>query len=258
MNQATGLIVFGALAACAPGTGQIAHRHDFGESAISVLVFSKTTEFRHSSIKNGIAMIQQLGIGNDFSVDATEDSSLFTDENLANYQVVVFLSTSGTILDADQKAAFVRYIESGGGFVGIHSATDTEYDWVWYGQLVGTYFRVHPDIQPATVVIEDPSHPSTASLPALWMRTDEWYNFRTNPRGAVHVLAAMDESTYSGGDMGDHPISWCHDFDGGRAWYTALGHTEASYDEPLFQEHVLGGILSTAGRMAADCAAGGE
>jgi len=258
MIKTTGWVVLCALAACAPRRTQLEVQNVSDAPTFSVLVFSKTTGFRHSSIPNGIAMIQQLGIDNGFTVDATEDSSFFTDDNLANYQVVVFLSTTGTILDSDQKSVFQRYIESGGGFVGIHSATDTEYDWAWYGQLVGTFFRTHPAIQPATVVIEDPNHPSTASLPMLWMRTDEWYSFQTNPRGGVHVLAVMDESSYTGGDMGDHPISWCHDFDGGRAWYTALGHTEESYDEPLYQQHVLGGIMTVAGAIAADCSVSEE
>jgi len=167
---------------------------------------------------------------------------------------VIFLSTTGTILDDGQKAVFQRYIESGNGYVGIHSATDTEYDWAWYGGLVGTFFRDHPSIQPASIQIEDPNHPSTASLSQPWQRTDEWYNFQTNPRGSVHVLATMDESSYEGGDMGDHPIAWCHDVaGGGRSWYTALGHTEESYSEPLFRQHLLGGIMTSAGVQAADC-----
>lgn len=247
--------MFASLLAC---TGETSSNLSFQSSgsAFSALIFSKTTGFRHQSIPNGIAMIRQLGTDNGFRVDATEDASKFTDDILAQYQAVVFLNTTGTVLDPDQENAFQRYIQNGGGFVGIHSATDTEYDWAWYGDLVGTYFRAHPDIQPATVSIVDFEHPSTAGLPARWMRTDEWYNFRTNPRPSVHVLAVMDESTYSGGDMGDHPISWCHDFDGGRAWYTALGHTPDSYSEPLFQQHVLGGILSTAGVAQGDCTVG--
>jgi type 1 glutamine amidotransferase len=252
-NKVSAWFLFCAIAACATQDTQKDARGVSKNAAFSVLVFSKTTGFRHSSIPNGIAMIQQLGVDNEFAVEATEDSSLFNDGDLANFRVVVFLSTTGTVLDSKQRSAFERYIQSGGGFVGIHSATDTEYEWAWYGRLVGTYFRSHPDIQPATVVIEDPKHPSTASLPALWMRTDEWYNFQSNPRGRVHVLAVMDESTYSGGDMGDHPISWCHDFDGGYAWYTALGHTEESYGEADFQQHVLGGILSAAGAKPAEC-----
>jgi len=219
----------------------------------SVLVFSKTTGFRHSSIPNGIAAIQQLGAKNGFSVTATEDSSLFTAANLAKYKVVVFLSTTGDILDADQKAAFESYIHKGGGFAGVHAATDTEYKWPFYGKLVGAYFLSHPKIQTATVDVTDRTHPSTAALPATLTRTDEWYNFRVNPRGQVHVLAVVDEKSYTGGTMGDHPVAWCHEFEGGRAWYTAMGHTEESYAEPLFLDHLLGGIRSAAGVVPANC-----
>jgi cytochrome c len=189
-----------------------------------------------------------LGADHGFAVDSTEDAARFTDTELARYKVVVFLSTTGDILDPGQKAAFERYIRSGGGFVGIHSASDTEYQWAWYGRLVGAYFASHPVIQRATVRIEDPSHPSTKGLPAAWERTDEWYNFRSNPRGAAHILATVDETTYSGGKMGaDHPIAWCQQIDGGRSWYTAMGHTSESYAEPLYRLHLLGGIESAAG-----------
>ena len=219
----------------------------------AVLVFSKTSAFRHDSIPDGIAAIQTLGAENGFAVDSTEDAARFTDAELARYKVVVFLSTTGDILDDAQKAAFERYIRSGGGFVGVHSASDTEYRWAWYGRLVGAYFANHPEIQPATVHIEDRTHPSTRDLPAVWHRTDEWYNFRSNPRGAVHVLATLDEATYSGGKMsGDHPIAWCQAIDGGRSWYTAMGHTSESYAEPLFRLHLLGGIESAAG-VAGSC-----
>lgn len=224
-------------------------------ASFAALIYSKTNGFRHTSIRNGIAAIQQLGEDYNFLVDATEDQTYFTDDNLAYYSVVIFLSTTGNnILNADQKAAFERYIQSGGGFVGIHSASDTEYNWAWYGQLVGAYFNDHPNIQRATIHIEDPNHPATASLPDPWIRTDEWYNVRPNPRANVHVLATLDETSYQGGTMGaDHPITWCHDYDGGRAWYTALGHTEESYSEPQFLDLLLGGILTAAGVKAADC-----
>ena len=210
--------------------------------SFKVLVFSKTSAFRHASIPDGIAAIKDLGALNNFEVVATEDASVFTDNGLAPYKAVIFLSTTGDILDTNQQAAFERYIRNGGGFVGVHSATDTEYSWPWYGDLVGAYFLGHPAIQNATVVVEDTNDISTAHLPAAWARNDEWYNFQTNPRANVHVLCRLDESTYSGGTMGDHPIAWYHEYDGGRAWYTAGGHTSASYYEPLFRLHLLGGI----------------
>ena len=224
-----------------------------GDPRFNVLVFSKTTGFRHDSIPQGIAAIEALGAEHGFAVDSTEDAERFSDDVLARYTVVVFLNTTGDVLDAGEKAAFERYIRSGGGFVGIHSASDTEYGWSWYGRLVGTWFASHPPIQRATVHIANPDHPSMKGLPALWERTDEWYNFRSNPRGAVQVLATLDEATYSGGAMGaDHPISWCQTIDGGRSWYTAMGHTKESYDEPLFRLHLLGGIESAAG-VAGSC-----
>jgi len=171
--------------------------------------------------------------------------------NLARYDAVVFLLTTGTILDDNQKAAFERYIRSGGGYVGVHSASDTEYDWSWYGGLVGAYFdRIHghSKIVKATIHVTDRTHPSTMMLPAIWVRTDEWYNFATNPRGKVNVLMTLDEKSYKGGTMGaDHPIAWYHEYDGGRAWYTALGHTSESYYEPLFLAHLWGGIVYAAG-----------
>jgi type 1 glutamine amidotransferase len=214
----------------------------------AVLVFSKTAGFRHDSIPQGIAAIAGLGVEYGFSVDSTEDASRFTTADLARYLVVVFLCTTGDILDRDQEAAFEGFIRAGGGFAGIHSASDTEYQWAWYGRLVGAYFADHPQIQPAAVRVEDAGHPSTKDLPVIWRRTDEWYNFRSNPRGAARVLATLDEATYSGGKMGgDHPIAWCQEIDGGRSWYTAMGHTSESYAEPFFRRHLLGGIESAAG-----------
>ena len=224
-----------------------------GDPRFTVLVFSKTTGFRHDSIPQGIAAIEELGAENGFAVETTEDAARFSDAVLARYKVVVFLSTTGDVLDTGEKAAFERYIRSGGGFVGIRSASDTEYGWPWYGRLVGTRFGSHPHVQRATVHIANPDHPSTKGLPAAWERTDEWYNFRSNPRGAVQVLATLDEATYSGGAMGaDHPIAWCQTIDGGRSWYTAMGHTKQSYDEPLFRLHLLGGIEGAAG-VAGSC-----
>ena len=219
-----------------------------------VLVFSKTAGYRHASIPDGIAAIRRLGVANHFVVNASEDASLFNDVSLATYQAVIFLNTTGDVLNPDQMSAFQRYIERGGGFVGIHSASDTEHHWPWYGNLVGAYFYSHPAIQPATVRVVDFINPSTALLPMNWQRTDEWYNFDRDPRDTVHVLTTVDESTYSGGTMGpDHPIAWCHLYDGGRAWYTAGGHTIQSYSEPLFEKHILGGIEFAAAMKAANC-----
>ncbi|MET8280356.1 ThuA domain-containing protein [Micromonospora sp. NPDC005174] len=220
----------------------------------TVLVFSKTAGFRHGSITPGITAIQQLGAANGFTVEATEDAGQFTDANLARFAAVIWLSTTGDVLNAAQQTAFERYITAGGGYVGVHSASDTEYDWPWYGGLVGAYFASHPAEQTATVTVADQVHPSTKGLPQRWSRFDELYNYRTNPRGNVHVLATLDENTYSGGSMGyDHPISWCQNYSGGRAWYTGLGHTDASYTDTAFRQHLLGGIQTAAGAVTADC-----
>jgi uncharacterized protein len=216
-----------------------------------LLVFSKTGGFRHASIKDGKIALQKLATEHNFSVDFTEDAAAFSDANLAHYNAVVFMLTTGTILDDNQKAAFERYIRAGGGYVGVHSASDTEYAWSWYGGLVGAYFdRVHghSKVVQATIHVTDRTHLSTMMLPALWVRTDEWYNFASNPRGKVNVLMTIDESTYKGGTMGaDHPIAWYHEYDGGRAWYTALGHTSESYYEPLFLAHLWGGVIYAVG-----------
>ena len=223
----------------------------------SVLVFSKTTMYRHASITNGIAAIRRLGEENGFVVDATEDSSVFTVTNLARYRAVVFLSTSGDILNEEQQTAFQHYLNSGGGLAAVHAGiaggVATEGGWGWYGQLCCTEFTNHSAIVEASVRVEDTGNSSTAHLPNLWVRTDEWYNFIANPRGKVRVLASLDESTYKGGTMGhDHPVAWCRAIDRGRFWYTALGHTEASYTEPGFLRHLLGGIQIAAGVKPAD------
>jgi type 1 glutamine amidotransferase len=213
------------------------------DAPYKVLVFSKTAGFRHSSIPNGIAAVQALGSANNFTVTATEDANAFTAANLAQYQTVVFMSTTGDVLNDAQQTAFEAYIRGGGGYVGVHAAADTEYSWPFYGSLVGAYFESHPAIQPATLTVQDHSHPATAHLGARWSRTDEWYNFRSNPRPGVRVLITANESSYAGGTMGaDHPLVWCQSFRGGRSFYTAMGHTTESYDEPAFRAHLLGGL----------------
>lgn len=225
-----------------------------------VLIFTKTNGWRHASIPDGVQMMRELGEEHDFAVTHTEDSTRFNADTLSQYGAVAFLSTSGDVLNAEQEAAFEEYVEGGGGYVGIHSASDTEYEWSWYGNLVGAYFQDHPEVQPATVVVEDRDHPSTQMLPRQWERTDEWYNFRQNPRGDVHVLMTLDESSYSGGEHGDdHPIAWCHALgEGGRAWYTGLGHTKESFREPLFREHVLGGLQWVLGTAEGECSVSTE
>ena len=259
-------------------------------------MFSKTSGYRHASIEAGVAALQQLGKAEGFIVEATEDSTVFTEENLKNYATVVFLNTSGDVLNNWQQADFQRYIEAGGGFVGIHGAAATEYDWKWYGKLVGAFFDEHPDIQKATVKVADKEHPATKDLPAEWPRTDEWYNFKPVPpsdkvyiTGAtgnythssadsseaainvppdvrwtydskkpflsenVKVLLTLDEGSYKGGKHGaSHPIAWAQEYEGGRSFYTALGHTEEGFSEENYLKHLLGGIKWTIGKGKLD------
>jgi cytochrome c len=210
-----------------------------------VLVFSRTTGFRHSSIETGIAAVQKLGRENAFTVEATEDAAAFSERNLKRFRAVVFLNTTGDILDARQQDAFERYIQAGGGWVGIHSAADTEYEWPWYGRLAGAYFESHPNnpnVRKGTFRVLDKSHPSTQGLPDRWEREDEFYNFKAIDRD-IRVLVDIDETSYEGGTNGArHPMSWYHAYDGGRAFYTNMGHTEATFSEPLFLRHLLGGL----------------
>jgi uncharacterized protein len=214
----------------------------------SVLVFTRTTGFRHRSIDAGTTAITELGREHGFQVTSTEDPAYFSDARLAEHDAVVFLSTTLTVLDDTQKQAFKRYIRSGGGFVGIHSATDTEYDWPWYGELVGAWFDNHPPgVIDAAIEVVDASHPATAHLPQRWERRDEWYNFGYM-NANVNVLLKLDTDSYLGSDHpGNHPVAWYHEFDGGRSFYTALGHSSEAFSEALFLQHLLGGIFYAMG-----------
>lgn len=213
-----------------------------------VLVFSRTLGYRHANIPLGIAAIRALGQEHGFQVDATEESEAFTPENLARYRAVVLLSVTGDVLNEAQQEALKGYLEGGGGVAAIHGAifgpSAMEENWKWYEEACGAAFKNHSGIVPATVRREDTRHPSTRELPDTWQRTDEWYNFASNPRPRVQVLLTLDEATYAGGEMGtDHPIAWCRRVGAGRFWYTAMGHTDESFSESLFLRHILGGIL---------------
>jgi type 1 glutamine amidotransferase len=218
-------------------------RFDMPGDSVSILIFSKTSGYRHESIEAGVRAITEIMAESASGVYQTEDASAFSDDSLAKYDVVIFLNTTGTLFDQPQRAAFKRFIQGGGGFVGIHSASDTEYDWPWYGKLVGAYFESHPHIQEARLFVDDRNHPSTAHLSEEWRRTDEWYNFQSAPEG-VNVIMRLDPESFEGGTMGsDHPIAWYHEYDGGRSVYTAGGHTEESFAELAFRQHLLGAIL---------------
>lgn len=219
---------------------------------VKVLVFSKTEGHRHGSISSGIKAVEKLGVENGFKVDATEDASFFSEETLTQYATIIFLNTTGDVLNAAQQADFERYIQAGGGFVGVHSATDTEYEWPWYNKLVGAYFNGHPKVQEATLNILNNEHESTKSLNGTWVKKDEWYNFKDiNPD--VNVLIEIDETSYEGGTNGEHhPLAWYHNYDGGRAFYTEMGHTNETFEDPTFLNHLLGGIKYAIGSNTFD------
>ena len=209
----------------------------------TILIFSLTKGFHHASIADGIIAIKKLGLANGFEVDTTTNVNLFTTENLSKYKALVFLSPTGSnVFSDEQKQAFKKYINNGGGFVGIHAATDCNYEWEWYGRMVGGYFISHPKVQNAKLNIVAPKNKMMKGLPASWSHTDEWYNFKNfNPE--VKVLIKVDETSYTGGTMkDDHPISWYHEFEGGKVFYTGLGHTKETYTEELFLQHLLAGL----------------
>jgi len=217
---------------------------------LKVLVFSKTAGYRHKSIADGLKMFSELAQQENWTLTATEDAGLFTSDFLKNFDVVVFLSPTHDVLNAQEQAAFKQFMESGKGFVGIHSASDCEYDWPWYGKLVGAYFKTHPPVQQATIVIEDTNHPAMVPFKDMktFTTTDEWYCFTSNPRAHVHVLAHLDESSIkktnkeNNWQMGDHPLIWYQEINGMRSFYTALGHVAEDYQNPKFQAHIAGAV----------------
>lgn len=208
-----------------------------------ILVFSLTKGFRHNSIDAGKAALLKMGSEKNWNVDTTEDATLFTEAYLKQYGVIVFLNTTGNILNDEQQISFKKYIQAGGGFVGIHSAADTEYDWPWYNNLVGAYFESHPEPQAALYTIIDKVHPAVSFMPDTLHRTEEIYNFKSFKRGLVKVLITVDEKSYTGGNMPDyHPIAWYHNYDEGRAFYTEWGHYSQAFTETLFLQHIEGAI----------------
>lgn len=227
------------------------------QEQFNCLVFSKTEGYRHESILEGVQAIRALGQKHYFNVIWKEDATIFNDAELKKYKVIVFLNNSGDIFNEEQQKAFKKYIQNGGGFVGVHGASATEYDWEWFGKLIGRYFKIHPVIQTAKMHVIDKSHPSTYHLPDKWLWTDEWYDFYEPLSDDLVDVITVDESTYNpeakwdeveSKGMGDyHPIAWYHEYDGGRAYYTALGHIRASYLDPLFLKHLYGAIYWAAG-----------
>ena len=217
-----------------------------------VLLFTKTDGFHHESINEGVTAIKQLANRHTFSVDWHENAAIFTEKGLEKYNAVIFLNTTGNILNEEQQAAFEKFIQSGKGFVGIHSASDTEYDWAWYTKMVGMMFKIHPLQQTAYLKVEDSNFPGMERFPKKLLWTDEWYEFSTPAKSTdLKFLVSVDENSYDpkakwgtneGKGMGFHPISWYHKYDGGRAFYTALGHIPLVYSDQTYLDHVYGGI----------------
>jgi type 1 glutamine amidotransferase len=242
--KASKLLVLSLLGLAAAG---VARAEQF-----SALLFSKAAGWHHESILEGVTAIRNLGKLHDFNVFWTEDASrVFKDEELKKYRVVIFLSTTGDALNDDQQAAFERYIRAGGGFVGIHAAADTEYNWPWYTKMVGHMFHIHPAVQTATIKVENPNFPGMDRFAKRFLATEEWYEYDA-PRSKLNYLLSVDEKTYKpyakwgpkeGKGMGDfHPIAWYHEYDGGRAFYTGLGHLPQTFSDANFLHHVYGGI----------------
>lgn len=216
------------------------------------LLFTKTDGFHHESIHEGVTGVRLLASRHNFSVDWQENASVFNDKNLEKYQVVIFLNTTGNILNEEQQTAFEKFIKSGKGYVGIHSAADTEYDWVWYTKLVGMMFKIHPQQQTAYLKVEDSNFPGMERFPKKLLWTDEWYTYSERKADDLHLLVTVDEKTYdpsvkwgdtdSKGMGAVHPISWYHKYDGGRSFYTGLGHIGLVYSDQTFLDHLYGGI----------------
>lgn len=218
----------------------------------NALLFSKTAGFHHESIHEGVTAIREMGERHFFNVDWQESATVFNDKNLARFDVVIFLNTTSDVLNEEQQKAMETFIQSGKGYVGIHSASDTEYEWEWYTKLVGRLFKIHPSIQTAVIQVEDRSFPGFELMPDRRLWTDEWYQYGEEKIDDLNYLLTVDENTFDpkvkwgdniGNGMGDfHPISWYHNYDGGRAFYTGLGHVPATFGDLIFLEHLFGGI----------------
>ncbi|WP_438977560.1 ThuA domain-containing protein [Polaribacter sp.] len=211
-----------------------------------ILVFTKTNGFRHKSIPSGINYFINLKKVTNWKIDFSENSNDFSKENLSNYNVVVFLNTTGNLFNENQKKAFKKYIANGNGFVGIHAASNTEEQWPWFTNLVGATFKNHPKVQNAKVFIHQESeHPAISHLQKEEVFKDEWYNFKKPVAKHANVLVSVDETSYKGKKMNtkNHPITWYHHYNGGRIFYTGLGHTDESYADIRFQKMIKGGIL---------------
>ena len=217
------------------------------DKKINVLVYSKTIGFRHNSISTGLKMMSDLAQERNWVMTSTENADLFTPEFLKTFDVVVFLNPTQDVLNEQQQKNFEAFMAGGRGFVGIHAAADCEYDWPWYGQLNGAFFKTHPAAQKATVIFEDTDHPSMVPFKGMKTYTtfDEWYSFKENPRAKVHVLARLDETSLDAATqkddtwkMVDHPLIWYQENGNTRSFYTVFGHTPEAFQDAKIKEHI--------------------
>jgi type 1 glutamine amidotransferase len=216
------------------------------------LIVTTTNGWHHEALHHGVLAIKEMAKRNSFEAVLFEDPGSFTDKNLQQFQVVIFLNTTGDIFNAEQQKVMERFIQSGKGYVGIHSASDTEYEWEWYTKLVGRMFHIHPVIQTAKLQVTDSSFPGLQGFANGKLWTDEWYEFGKPLVNDLQVVLSVDESSYDpkadwgarkGVGMGkEHPVAWYHNYDGGRSFYTALGHVPAIYSDKAFLDHLYAGI----------------
>jgi len=226
----------------------------FAQKQFKVLMITTTRGWHHESLHAGVVAIQQLAARNSFEVALLEDPNGFTDKYVEQFQAILFLNTSGDIFNAEEQKVMERFIKSGKGFVGIHSASDTEYEWDWYTKMVGRMFHIHPAVQTAKMKILDPKFPGLQGFADGKLWTEEWYEFGPEKVTDLTYILGVDEETYNpkadwgarakGVGMGKvHPLAWYHNYDGGRAFYTALGHLPTNFSEPAFLDHLYAGIF---------------
>ena len=209
----------------------------------SVLVLTETADYVHESIETGIELIKYIGDRNKFNVYHSDDSRVIKYNNLENIKTLIFLNTTADILSDEEQLVMEKFIQSGKGYVGIHSASDTEYEWKWYGELVGGYYKSHPDGTTTAKVLKIENGRFSKHLEPVWEIEDEWYNFNYTNDG-INVILELDEESYYGGENGDyHPITWYHNYDGGRSFYTGLGHLKEVYSNKMFIKLLEQGIL---------------
>ena len=210
-------------------------------NSYSVLVITETKGWVHDSIESGLKLIQNIGNKNNFNVYHSDNSSVITYKNLKEIKTIIFLNTTEEILTDVEQKVMESFIKSGKGFVGVHAAADTEYNWQWYGKLVGAYYRNHPEVMNGKILTIN--HKITNHLDSEWEIEDEWYNF-DYVNYDINILLHLDEDSYVGGEHPDyHPITWYHEYDGGRSFYTGLGHTKEVYEDERFIKLLEKGIL---------------